>query len=104
MLAVGSEAMGRGGMVGCGVATGCGAAVGETSVVKGDAAGAAAGTGAGAIGWGCGPVSIWIGRAGGFKGVRVWAAAPDQTSATDAETIRARRIDKDSTTFSVRPF
>jgi hypothetical protein len=55
------------------------------------------------VGW-AGPDSIWIGRAGGTIGVMVWAPAPDQTSATDAETIRARRIDKDSTTFSVRPF
>jgi hypothetical protein len=62
-------------------------------------------TGAGGTGGGwAGPDNIWIGRAGGTIGVMVWAPAPDQTSATEAETIRARRIDKDCTTFSVRPF
>jgi hypothetical protein len=51
-----------------------------------------------------GPESIWIGRDGGLIGVRVWAPAPEQTSTTDAETMRARRIDKESTTVSARPF
>jgi hypothetical protein len=55
------------------------------------------------MGW-AGPDRIWIGRAGGMIGVNVWAPAPEQTSATHAVAIRARRIDKDCTTFSVRPF
>jgi hypothetical protein len=66
-------------------------------------AGAGFGIGAIPIGVGAGPERLWIGRAGGTIGVSVWATAPEQTSTTDAETNRARRIDKDSTTFSVRP-
>ncbi|HEX4197676.1 MAG TPA: hypothetical protein VHZ26_09550 [Caulobacteraceae bacterium] len=73
-----------------------GTGVADTGVVE-------TGVPLGWIGVGAGPVSLWIGRAGGTSGVRVWAPAAEQTSITDAETIRARRIDKDSTTFSVRP-
>ena len=80
------------GMLGVGVApTDCDRGPDATGAVRG------------VVGW-AGPDRIWIGRAGGMIGVSVWAPAPEQTSATHAVAIRARRIDKDCTTFSVRPF